>query len=114
MNLENNFQIHQEGEETSTPHVDAHLTGVPSSIVNHVHIITGNFHDGQIDLMVPGAYPIEIQRNYASSYVPNHWFDEYRTLTNGWGFDQNNALKFTYETIFEKRRHYHFRYEVGV
>lgn len=84
------------GEETSF--VDAHLTGVPSSIVNQVNVITGTYHDHHVDLVVPGPHPIKIERSYTSNYTRDHWFDDYRTLRNGWGFDHNNAVHFKYHS----------------
>lgn len=64
------------GEENSF--VDVHLTGVPSSIVNQVNVITGTYHDHHVDLTVPGAHPIKIERSYTSNYTRDHWFDDFR------------------------------------
>lgn len=76
--------------------IDAHLTGVPSSIVNQVNVITGTYYDHHVDLVVPGPHPIYIERSYSSSYTRSHWFDDYRTLSNGWGFDHNSAIHLKY------------------
>lgn len=92
--------------------VDAHLTGLPSAIVNQVNIITGTYHDHHVDLTVHGAQPIEIQRNYSSHYNRDHWFDPYRTLSNGWGFDHNNAIKLNYTKFWDGKEHKHSKLSV--
>lgn len=91
------------GDENSF--VDAHLTGLPSTMVNQVNVITGTYHDHRVDLIVPGPHPIKIERSYSSNYTRDHWFNDYRTLSNGWGFDHNNAVHFKY-TSREKDHHY--------
>lgn len=67
----------------------ADLEKEPSSIVNHsVNVITGNFVDYQIDLIIPGAQALIISRSYCSS---DHLFDDYLNL--GWHLNHYGKIE---------------------
>ena len=67
----------------------ANLNGEPSAIVNNaVNVITGHYNDSQIDLVIPGAEPLIIQRHYTSSY-----YDE-GSLCHGWNINHFGEIYF--------------------
>lgn len=60
------------------------LEGEPSSIVNHcVNALSGDYVDISTDLVIPGAQPIVIQRNFSSSN---------KSLWGGWHFNYESSL----------------------
>lgn len=42
--------------------------GLPSCVVGNVNVITGNYCDSDVDMLIEGPEPLIIQRNYAGSY----------------------------------------------
>jgi hypothetical protein len=55
-------------QEADVNRAMATLESGPSAMVaNCVHAISGDFFDSQIDLIVPSAHPIVVQRTYCSS-----------------------------------------------
>lgn len=52
----------------------ATLESMPSAVVaNCVNALTGTFFDSEIDLTVPGAHPLFVQRTYCSSNENGEW-----------------------------------------
>lgn len=51
----------------SEPASNAFLSGVPSSFVHGVNVISGTYTATEVDLVVPGGLPIVIQRSYVGA-----------------------------------------------
>lgn len=71
-----------QGEPSSLASID----NEPSALVNNcVNVITGEYTDQQVDLVVPGAVPLVLSRNYSSQDFRSYWFGLGWHL-NHWGF----------------------------
>lgn len=78
-------------EEDETPISLAALEGEPSSIVHGcVSVITGDYVEGQADLVIQGVDPLYIQRSYSSHPVSD------RTMGNGWTMNHHGWLDIHY------------------
>lgn len=71
----------------SIPYVD--LEGEPSSIVGSVNVISGRYADSSVDLIVPGAEPIILER-FCASFSGNTKKDLFR---KGWVFNCLGTLR---------------------
>ncbi len=81
-----------ENTEENTYLID--LQGMPTSIVaGCVNAITGNYNEGNRDLLVPGANPIPLIRSYNSSKL-----DE-GTLQFGWDINLPGKVRLAYGDI---------------
>lgn len=64
------------------------MEGLPSTIVNGtVNIISGDYCESEIDLIVPGAEPISIGRSHSSAAM------EMSTLYQGWSSNQFSLME---------------------
>src|ERR1700722_8530851 len=60
--------------EEAASRVMATLEGLPSAVVaGCVNVITGDFFDSQVDLVVPGPQPLVVQRSWCSSEKKWHF-----------------------------------------
>lgn len=74
-----------EGEEAASV---ATLEGLPSSIVNgSVCVITGDFTDSVLDLIMPGPEPLVLSRNYSSG-------DQEGSYGVGWNSNHVDKMKY--------------------
>ena len=69
------------------PHVD--LEGEPSAIVGSVNVISGNYFEASVDLIIPGAEPILFERFFSNS-IGNTKKDLFRS---GWLLTNLGTLK---------------------
>lgn len=101
-------------EEIRTPDaffIDANLTGLPSTLINGcVNVITGTYHEQEEDLKFVGGLSIPIQRSYSSNYTQDQWFEHYKSLGNGWGFNYDGAIRFTFLKRMDGDEGTHKRY----
>ncbi|HEV8052038.1 MAG TPA: DUF6531 domain-containing protein [Parachlamydiaceae bacterium] len=64
------------------------LLNEPSSFVNQsVNVITGNYHENEIDLEVAGPHPLFFQRSYASNLSDG-------TLTYQWNTNHFGCIRY--------------------
>ncbi len=69
----------------------ASLEGEPSSIVHGcVSAITGDYVEGQTDLIIPGIEPLYVQRSYCSTPFSD------RSMEDGWSLNHHGFLDVTY------------------
>lgn len=70
------------------------LEGEPTGIVNNcVNVITGNYSDLQVDLVVPGPQPITIHRAYSSASDNSG----YHLFSHGWNLNHEGVMEITKE-----------------
>ena len=62
------------------------VEGIPSATVGNVNVITGDFCDGSVDLVLPGPEPLKIERSYLSSDF------EKGSLFYGWNLNHFGKL----------------------
>lgn len=77
----------------------ADLEGEPSAFINgHVNVITGDFNDFQVDLVVPGVEPLTVERSFSRST------EKEGSLAAGWNLNLHGTLEHRhYKEDGEKR-----------
>lgn len=87
-----------EENDSSRYNIFADLQGTPSAIVNGtVNVITGDYIDSDVDLIIPGAEPLTAERSYISS---NNTMD---TLCYGWSLNHFGLLQLSGEKNFNHK-----------
>ncbi len=70
--------------------------GLPSALVaGCVNVITGDYQETEVDLTLPGAFPLELTRHYSSSNKRKG------TLMQGWNIGHGGKLLFSKKTRHE-------------
>ncbi|MGE4572970.1 MULTISPECIES: RHS repeat-associated core domain-containing protein [Parachlamydia] len=78
----------------------ANLLGVPNGIVaGMVNVVTGDFIQHDVDLVLPGSTPLTLERTYSSS------FGEHGSLSLGWNFNHYKHLNVHFMGKKENRRY---------
>ncbi|MBA3814886.1 MAG: hypothetical protein H0X26_10505, partial [Alphaproteobacteria bacterium] len=71
-----------------TPIPMANLEGEPSAFINgHVNVITGDFNDFQVDLIVPGIEKLTVERSFSGST------EREGSLAAGWNLNLYGTLR---------------------
>jgi len=85
----------------------ANLLGVPNGFVNGmVNVVTGDFVEHEIDLIVPSATPLTLERSYCSS------FGKHGSLSMGWTLNHDKIIHLHHTG--KKKTHYEILLNEGM
>lgn len=89
-----NTDIEQTKPRDQSQRLLSTLEGMPSTIVNSVNIVTGEYNVSCIDAVLPGAHPLTMERVYSShkDEMISVFARSQENITNGWHLNHEQSL----------------------